>query len=139
LNKPIGILAVTTLATTVAMGDIYTDQTGDIATGNANLDITQVEVTDNGVDLIVSLTVDSLDADWGKCLFFGNAGPGGSGYNDNPWGRDIGGLDGSDLFLGSWLDNGGGTDVQGYDGGWSPMAMNVGLESIGAVILLRGH
>lgn len=97
------------------MGDVYTDPVGDIATGNANLDITQVEVTDNGVDVFISLTVDSLDGDWGKYLLFFDWADGGSGDNDNPWGRDIGGLSGTDYFVGSWLDNGGGTSSSYYE------------------------
>jgi hypothetical protein len=119
LIKPIGILVVPALATTVAMGDIYMDPVGDIATGNANLDITQVEVTDNGTDLIVRLTVDNLDGDWGKYLFFADFTDGGSSDNDNPWFRNIGGLSGTDYFVGSWLDGGGGASASyHYDGGW---------------------
>ena len=33
---------VASCVTSVALGDIYNDPTGDIATGNPNLDITQV-------------------------------------------------------------------------------------------------
>ena len=120
LKKSIGMFVVCSLVTPVAMGDIYMDPVGDIATGNANLDITQVEVTDNGSDLIIRLTVDNLDSDWGKYLLFGDFIAGGSGDNDNPWGRDIGGLAGMDLFAGSWIDGGGGVDAQVHDGsGWT--------------------
>ena len=68
-----------------AMASLYTDPVGDIATGNSNLDITQVEVTDDGTDLIVRVTVDDLDGDWGKYLFFMDGWAGGSDDNDNPW------------------------------------------------------
>jgi hypothetical protein len=110
------------------MASVYTDPVGDIATGNSNLDITQVEVTDNGTDLVVRVTLDTLDADWGKYLFFMDAWDGGSGDNDNPWFRDIGGLSGMDIFAGSWLDGGGGVSAHEYaDGGWGdlPFAVSV--------------
>jgi hypothetical protein len=110
------------------MASVYTDPVGDIATGNSNLDITQVEVTDNGTDLVVRVTVDALGADWGKYLFFMDGWDGGSGDNDNPWGRDIAGLSGMDVFVGSWLDGGGGADAYEYaGGGWGglPFAVSV--------------
>ncbi|MDP7008082.1 MAG: hypothetical protein QGI78_00760 [Phycisphaerales bacterium] len=124
--KKLPLIVLSSLVTPVAMGDIYMDPVGDIATGNANLDITQVEVTDNGTDLIVRLTVDNLDGDWGKYLFFGDYWSGGSGDNDNPWFRDISGLSGTDLFVGTWLDGGGGADAQeNTAGSWGPSAFAV--------------
>ena len=127
LKTPIGIFVVSSLVTVVAMGDIYMDPTGDIATGNANLDITQVEVTDNGTDLVVRLTVDDLNGDWGKYMLFMDTQSGGSGDNDNPWGRDVGGLSGMDIFAGSWIDGGGGVVVAEYaDPGWN---QNTGIAT----------
>ena len=112
-----------------AMASLYTDPVGDIATGNSNLDITQVEVTDNGTDLVVQLTVDALDGDWGKYMLFMDGWAGGSGDNDNPWGRDVSGLSGMDIFVGGWADGGGGADAFGYvGGGW------VGLPPVSAWI-----
>jgi hypothetical protein len=120
--KKLSIIVLSSFATTVAMGDIYVDPVGDIATGNANLDITQVEVTDNGTDLVVRLTVDNLDSDWGNYMFFMDAWDGGSPDNDNPWGRNISGTEGMDIFAGSWIDNGGGVDAQEYGvGGWGAL------------------
>ena len=72
------MIAVASVMTSLSFGDIYTDPAGDIATGNANLDITQVEITDNGLELFVSMTVADLDGDWGKYLFFSNYTAGGS-------------------------------------------------------------
>ncbi len=119
LKKSIGILVVGSLVTAVACGDMYYDPTGDIATGNANLDITQVEITDNGVDLFITVSLASLDGDWGKYMMFIDAWDGGSGDNDNPWARNVSGLAGTDIFLGSWLDGGGGVVDQYYNpGGW---------------------
>jgi hypothetical protein len=119
----IAMFTVTSLVASVALGDIYVDPTGDIATGNSNLDITQVEVTDNGADLFVSMTLADLDADWGKYMIFMDAWDGGSGDNDNPWGRDIGGLGGMDMFAGAWLDGafGGVIGHEYSNGGWDAM------------------
>lgn len=104
-----------------AVADVYTDPTGDIATGNANLDITQVEVTDDGVDLSITLSLAALDGDWGNYMVFFDHQTGGSGDNDNPWGRDVAGLSGMDNFLGSWVSGGGGWEMHQYDNaasGW---------------------
>jgi len=114
------MLVVASFVSTVAMGDIYTDPTGDIATGNANLDITQVEVTDDGTDMSITLTLADLNADWGNYMIFMDI-PGwspsnmpGSPDNDNPWGRNVSGLAGTDYFVGSWLSGGGGFELNGY-------------------------
>lgn len=114
-----------------AMATVYTDPVGDIATGNSNLDITEVEITDNGTDLVVRLTVDNLDSDWGKYLFFMDAWDGGSPDNDNPWGRNISGTEGMDIFVGSWVDGGGGASANEYgDTGWGdlPFAVSVWVD-----------
>ncbi|MBT4524901.1 MAG: hypothetical protein HOC21_08265 [Phycisphaerae bacterium] len=114
------MIAVASVMTSLSFGDIYTDPAGDIATGNANLDITQVEITDNGLELFVSMTVADLDGDWGKYLFFSNYTAGGSADNDNPWFRNVSGLSGTDYFMGSWLDGGGGASGFIHDGtGWA--------------------
>ena len=66
-------------ASTSLAGVVYEDPTGDIATGNPNLDITSVTVSDNGYDLGFTITVDNLDADWGKYMLFIDSVDGGSG------------------------------------------------------------
>jgi len=129
MKNPTALCVVASLVTSVAMADMYYDPTGDIATGNPNLDITQVDISDNGTDLVVRLTVDDLNADWGKYLFFMDAWDGGSGDNDNPWGRDISGLSGMDIFVGSWIDGGGG-GASAYEyggGGWGDLPFTVSV------------
>jgi hypothetical protein len=108
-------------ASTSLAAVVYDDPTGDIATGNPNLDITSVTVSDNGHDLGFTITVDNLDADWGKYMLFIDYQDGGSGDNDNPWSRNVGGLEGMDFFSGMWLDGGGGASAYGYSGGWYDM------------------
>ncbi|MEE2907888.1 MAG: MYXO-CTERM sorting domain-containing protein [Planctomycetota bacterium] len=109
-----------------AIGSTYTDPVGDIATGNANLDIVSVEVVDDGWDVEISLTVSDLDGDWGKYMVFFDYTAGGSGDNDNPWIRDVAGLEGMDLFLGSWADGGGGAAMNAHNGsGWGDSDIGV--------------
>jgi hypothetical protein len=115
----IAMFTVTSLVASVALGDIYYDATGDIATGNANLDITQVEVTTNGWDLSISITVADLNADWGNYLIFMDYdGANGAPENNNPWGRDIDGYAGFDSFTGAWLSGGGGYQHWAFSGSW---------------------
>ncbi len=118
------------LVVSPAFGDVYIDPTGDIATGNPNLDITQVEITDDGSDLTVILGVADLNADWGNYLMFLDIGDGGSGDNDNPWFRDIAGLAGMDLFVGTWLNGGSGVAAYQHDGGWGGSSFDVSLVNI---------
>ncbi len=105
-----------------AFADIYSDPTGDIATGNPNLDITSVEMGISGWDLFVTITVDDLNADWGKYMIFMDFGDDfqgnfGAPENNNPWGRDVSGYAGFDSFTGIWLDGGGGMSQNSWDGG----------------------
>ena len=53
----IGCMCVTS---SIGVADIWFDPTGDIATGNPNLDITSFEITDNGSDLLMTIEVADL-------------------------------------------------------------------------------
>ena len=90
LKNTIGIFVLSSLVTAVACGDMYYDPTGDIATGNANLDITSVEMGTSGNDLFVTITVADLNADWGNYMIFMDFGDDfqgsfGAPENNNPW------------------------------------------------------
>lgn len=132
----IAVFAVPSLAGMYGSPAVYGDPTGDIATGNSNLDITQLEITDNGYDLVVRMTVDSHDGDWGKYMLFMDVWDGGSGDNDNPWGRNISGLAGMDIFVGSWLDNNGGAAAfeHGPSGWGSTFAVTQYIDWMGDAI-----
>jgi len=128
LKNPTALCVVTSLVTSVAMADMYYDPTGDIATGNPNLDITSVEMSTSGWDLVVTITVDDLNADWGKYMVFMDFGDDylgefGAPENNNPWGRDVGGYAGFDSFTGIWIDGGGGMAQYGWGGagGWNEL------------------
>jgi len=124
MKNLIGIVVVTSLVTSVALAEMYYDATGDIATGNANLDITSAEMSISGGDLLVTITVDDLNGDWGKYMVFMDYGDDylgefGAPENDNPWGRDVAGYAGFDSFTGIWLDGGGGMSQNAWSsGGW---------------------
>ena len=121
--------ATSLLIAVPAMASTYTDPVGDISTGNPNLDIVSVNVDHSPTDIAISLTVDNLDgADWGKYALVFDFKFGGSGDNDNPWNRDIGGLEGMDMFVGTWLDNGGGIAEYYYTpGGWQETPLGVDM------------
>ena len=119
----LSMFVASALFTSGAFADIYSDPVGDIATGNRNLDITSVEMTHNGSDLLVTITVDLLDADWGKYMVFMDFGDNfqgnfGAPDNNNPWARNVSGHAGFDAFTGIWLDdNGGGMSQHSFTGG----------------------
>lgn len=110
--------AVCALAAT-ASADLYTDAAGDIATGNPNLDIVSAEITNDDLNLFVSIVVADLDADWGKYVMMIDV-DGDGGDSSNPWGRSVNTPNGIDGFMGSWIDGGGGGLSYSYDGsGWN--------------------
>tara|TARA_B100001059_G_scaffold236806_1_gene290673 strand:+ start:12674 stop:13324 length:651 start_codon:yes stop_codon:yes gene_type:complete len=112
-----------------AMAATYTDPTGDIATGNPNLDIVSVDVSHTISDVVISMKLDDLNGDWGKYGLVLDFKFGGAGDNDNPWSRDIAGLEGIDMFVGTWIDNGGGIAEYYYTpAGWAPTPLGVSMN-----------
>lgn len=102
-----------------ASAELYTDASGDIVTGNANLDIVSAEITNDDLNLFVSIVVDNLDGDWGKYVMMIDV-DGDGGDSTNPWGRTVTTPNGIDGFIGSWVDGGGGALSYSYDGsGWN--------------------
>ena len=86
-----------------ASASVYTDATADLFdNGMPNLDIASVEMTDNGVDLTISVTTASY-ANWTKYMIMFNTVAGGA--TSNAWSRPID-LAGTEIeyFLGSWVD-----------------------------------
>ena len=58
-------------------------------TGNHNLDLTRVSIDNDDTTLTISVTVDNLDADWGKYMLFIETGAPGNTGNSNPWFRNV--------------------------------------------------
>jgi len=70
--------------------------------GLANLDITGVDVSDNGTTLSIAVTTREF-SDWTKYLLFFDTASGGT--TSNAWGRPIDiGSNEIDYFVGSWVD-----------------------------------
>ena len=103
--RTLGCLAVIA-CTPAAMADVYYDAVGDIAVGNANLDITQVEVTDDGTDLSFTVSLNAWE-DWTKVLLFvGIPGADSVTGENNPWNRAVSTDWGVSRFVGSYFDSG---------------------------------
>ncbi len=125
MNKVLLTTALLAGISGVAGATVYSDTVGDVAAaiGASNLDITQVEITDDGTNITFSIQLNGdLDVDvWGKYALGINNG---SGLDDagNPWGRNIDWGSGQEIthWVASWADDGGsgiGAQVWSYDGG----------------------
>jgi len=122
------IAAVVALTIPSAMGDTYTDTTGDLNDGTVgdnlsgftHLDITSVEVTNSFTDLILKINVvgNPVTTDWGKyCVgFTTNSSTGDTSTNGNGWNRPISLALGMDYWIGSWVDGGNGIELYAWDG-----------------------
>lgn len=116
--------AITTLANSEP-SVLFTDATGDIATGlatgNGTLDIVSLEISNTTSDIVFKLTVngDVNATDWGKFMI-GISNGGAAANNGNGWGRPIN-MDspngGMTRWIGSWVDGGGGAENRDFTGG----------------------
>ena len=86
---------------------VYGDASNDLFdNGLANLDITSVEVTNNGVNLVIAVTTRGF-ASWTKYLIWiDTPAKANAAANLNGWGRpaNMATGQGSDFFIGSWVD-----------------------------------
>jgi hypothetical protein len=86
---------------------VYNDASNDLGNnGLANLDITSVEVTNDSVNLIISVTTRS-SANWTKYLIWiDTPTKANAAANSNGWGRpaSMAAGEGADFFVGSWVD-----------------------------------
>ena len=118
-----------------AVGATFFDTVGDNFDANAHMDITSVDVTDDGSNITFTVTLNGSIAspnDWGKYVIgidTNNATGDFSAPVGNPWGRNIAMADGTDAWIGSWVDGGGGFQPWTYAGGsWTQ-------NGVGAVVL----
>ena len=110
------------------VGVSYSDSANDIASGIATadgtLDILGMEVSHTATDVIFSMTVNGNvnNTDWGKFMVGIATGNGPSTTSGNGWGRPIN-MDapngGMNIWLGSWVDGGGGAEFRTFDGNWN--------------------
>jgi hypothetical protein len=107
-----------------AVGATFFDTVGDNFDGNAHMDISSVDVTDDGLNITFKVNVSAASitspADWGKYLVAIDTASGTGDFGapvGNPWGRNIAMSDGIDGWIGSWVDSGGGFQPWTYAGG----------------------
>lgn len=123
-HKLKAVLAVVVLAGgPSAYGATFFDTVGDNFDGNTNMDITSVDVTDDGANITFKITLNGSIAnpsDWGKYVIGINTNNATGDFGSpvgNPWGRNIAMADGTDAWVGSWVDSGGGFQPWTYAGG----------------------
>ena len=130
--------ATLSFAASLAHAEIYTDPVGDQGPGNANLDLTTIEVT-NDDDYVYFAISTSEFAEWTKYMvFLDYADSGNSGFN-NPWGRSVDmGANKIDAFAGIWVDNGGGSLTYSAGGGdWFESSFGTTVEFSGTTVSTR--
>lgn len=117
------LLAVAVAVGPSALGASFFDTVGDNFDGNAHMDITSVDVSDDGTNITFKINVNAASitspADWGKyCVGIDT----GAGTGDptvpkgNAWGRNIAMAGKMDAWIGSWVDSGGGFQPWTYNG-----------------------
>jgi len=116
------MIATALLAVRPAVGATFFDSTGDNFDGNANLDISSVDVSDDGTNITfqINLTGDIAASNWGKYMIGIDTSSATGDPNSpvgNPWGRNITMADKMDAWIGCWVDSGGGFQPWTYSGG----------------------
>jgi hypothetical protein len=83
-------------------------------------------VTDDGTNITFKVSVSAASitspADWGKYVIGIDANPLTGDFGlpvGNPWGRNIGMVGGTDAWIGSWVDGGGGFQPWTFTGSWT--------------------
>ena len=122
---PCAFIASLASASPMAPGVVYTDATGDIASGIATaggtLDLVSMEVSSSATDVIFKLTVNGSvsSTDWGKFMIGISTGAGDTATNGNGWSRPINMTSngGMTRWVGSWVDGGGGAEVYAFGSG----------------------
>ncbi len=130
------LLVMAMFAVPRAFGATFVDTVGDNFDGNAHMDITQVDVSDDGTNITFKISVNAASItspDWGKYTVGidtnGATGDFGSPVG-NPWGRNISMAGGMDAWIGSWVDSGGGFQPWTYAGGsWTQNGSGVPVIS----------
>lgn len=104
MKRSLIVCAIAASAASLASADSYTDASFDLFdNGFDNLDITGVDVSDDGVNLSIAVTTRGFQ-NWTKyMMYFNTVNPGGT--LTNAWGRpvDLGKTD-IEYYVGSWVD-----------------------------------
>jgi hypothetical protein len=109
---------------TAAQGTIYTDSTFDLFdNGLDNLDISQVDINDDGTNLSIAITTRGFQT-WTKYMVFFNTSN--AGTSTNAWSRPVILTSNIDHFVGSWVDA---STNNSQFVSWTGSAWNWGSES----------
>jgi hypothetical protein len=113
----LAITAAVGLAAPAAHAVVYPDATGEEFSGNSNLDISSVEVTNDATNITftVNLVGDIQATNWGKYMIGVDSIAGGDTAG-NGWARPISMSSGMDYWIGSWADFGSGDEVYHWSG-----------------------
>ena len=126
----VGVLAAGAHAGTVGNSQNYDDSFNDLFdNGFANLDIGTVTMSDDGVNL--TLTVETRGfASWTKYMVFLDTKAGGT--TSNAWSRPVNLTSEIDYFIGSWVDQpSGNSQFVGYTGGaWDWNGVSILTNSV---------
>ena len=103
MKRTLLVTAVAATLASVASADSYTDASNDLFdNGFDNLDITGVSMSDDGVNMTISITTRGYQ-NWTKYMMYFNTSAGGT--TSNAWSRPVN-LSGTeiDYYIGSWVD-----------------------------------
>ena len=103
MKQSLLVTAVAAALASVASADSYTDSSFDLFdNGFDNLDITGVDMTDDGTNMTVSITTRGFQT-WTKYMMYFNT-SGGMGTSGNAWSRPVNLTSNIDYYIGSWVD-----------------------------------
>ena len=103
MKQSLLVTAVAAALASVASADSYTDSSFDLFdNGFDNLDITGVNVTDDGSNMTISITTRGFQT-WTKYMMYFNT-SGGAGTSSNAWSRPVNLTSNIDYYIGSWVD-----------------------------------
>jgi hypothetical protein len=110
-------LAFALCFTGAASAAVIADAVGEEFSGNTNLDIKSVEVTNDASNIRfkISTVGNPITTNWGKYMVGIDSVAGGA-TSGNGWGRPISMSGGMDYWIGSWADSGTGAEVYHYNG-----------------------
>src|SRR3954471_1920074 len=145
------ILSAACSAAVPALAGIYNDSTADQAgTNTSEMDISSVEVTNDATNISfkINLVGDISTANFGNYHIGLDTTSGGSNTVAVPWGQQFGLSSGMDYWVGSWVNFGGGSELDQWNGaGWTnngaqPVALDTHSTTItmplGALGLTNG-
>ena len=104
LCAAIGLVSILSFDSRAA---VYSDPSNDLFdNGLSNLDITGVEITNNGVNLVIAVTTRGFQ-NWTKYfVWIDTPAKANAAANSHPWARpaNLASGEGSDFFIGAWVD-----------------------------------